>query len=252
MESPTLARVKKTREAFDEKDSAASQIAHDATLKDWEEDGHNSGAHAEACYRRVDAAQVGLCAAIVLESALGGDVSGPRLLSLALTLALAYGLREATARLWYARHYTREHGRETWELDNYAKGEREEMVGLWMFKGLARPDAERVIATLSDYKAFFLAACVALGAALPLCCGGLAAACAPAVAGGAYGASLDGSSPAGAASFATFAAATAALAWTGGWRASFSRLAYTRHALESASVGFACLLLPKLCAALVA
>ena len=208
MESPTLARVKKTREAFDEKDSAASQIAHDATLKDWEEDGHNSGAHAEACYRRVDAAQVGLCAAIVLESALGGDVSRPRLLSLALTLALAYGLREATARLWYARHYTREHGRETWELDNYAKGEREEMVGLWMFKGLARPDAERVIATLSDYKAFFvnlmmteelrmfepaahpgaqcaqLAACVALGAALPLCCGGLAAACAPAVAGG--------------------------------------------------------------------
>jgi hypothetical protein len=145
-----------------------------------------------------------------------------------------------------------------------------------MFKGLARPDAERVIATLSDYKAFFvnlmmteelrmfepaanpgaqcaqLAACVALGAALPLCCGGLAAACAPAVAAGAYGASLDGSSPAGAASFATFAAATAALAWTGGWRASFSRLAYTRHALESASVGFACLLLPKLCAALVA
>ena len=49
-----------------------------------------------------------------------------------------------------------------------------------------------------------------------------------------------------------FAAATAALAWTGGWRASFSRLAYTRHALESASVGFACLLLPKLGAALVA
>ena len=47
-------------------------------------------------------------------------------------------------------------------------------------------------------------------------------------------------------------AATAALAWTGGWRASFSRLAYTRHALESASVGFACLLLPKLGAALVA
>ena len=97
MESPTLARVKKTREAFDEKDSAASQIAHDATLKDWEEDGHNSGAHAEACYRRVDAAQVGLCAAIALESALGGDVSRPRLLSLALTLALAVTLTLAGA-----------------------------------------------------------------------------------------------------------------------------------------------------------
>ena len=77
MESPTLARVKKTREAFDEKDSAASQIAHDATLKDWEEDGHNSGAHAEACYRRVDAAQGRLWIWVRRRAAVGGRVHLP-------------------------------------------------------------------------------------------------------------------------------------------------------------------------------
>ena len=94
--------------------------------------------------------------AIALESGLGVDVDRARLLAVALTVALAYGLREGTTRLWYRRHWDREYGRETWELENYERGEREEMVGLWIFKGLRRSDAEGVIDTLSGYKKFFV------------------------------------------------------------------------------------------------
>ena len=216
--------------------------------------------------------------AIALESGLGVDVDRARLLAVALTVALAYGLREGATRLWYRRHWDREYGRETWELENYERGEREEMVGLWIFKGLRRSDAESVIDTLSGYKKFFvglmmteelrmfepnarelaevavLTALITLGAVGPLLAGGLAAAAGlpgslPGTALGSYGASPDGAAPQLTALFATTALATMALAWTGGWRASFSRLDYTRHALESAAVGFACLLLPQVAAA---
>ena len=43
-------RERKTRDAFASRDSDSSKLAHDQTLKDWEEDGHNAGAHAEAMY----------------------------------------------------------------------------------------------------------------------------------------------------------------------------------------------------------
>ena len=57
---------------------------------------------------------------------------------------------------WYARHYYRERQREEWELENYAQGERAEMVGLWCYKGLTKPDAERCIDLLASYKKFFV------------------------------------------------------------------------------------------------
>lgn len=58
--------------------------------------------------------------------------------------------------MWYRRHYAREYAREKWELENYAKGEKEEMVGLFSFKGLNRDDAKTVVETMSASKDFFV------------------------------------------------------------------------------------------------
>lgn len=58
--------------------------------------------------------------------------------------------------MWYRRHYAREYAREKWELENYEKGEKEEMVSLFTHKGLDRNDAESVIETMSASKDFFV------------------------------------------------------------------------------------------------
>lgn len=65
-------------------------------------------------------------------------------------------LRAGSFEMWYRRHYAREYAREKWELENYEKGEKEEMVGLFTHKGLNRNDAESVIETMSASKEFFV------------------------------------------------------------------------------------------------
>jgi VIT1/CCC1 family predicted Fe2+/Mn2+ transporter len=53
--------------------------------------------------------------------------------------------------------YTRaEHKREKWELDNYPEGEKQEMVELYVARGMTQADAESVIEVMSKYKNFFL------------------------------------------------------------------------------------------------
>ena len=53
--------------------------------------------------------------------------------------------------------YTRaEHKREKWELDNYPEGEKQEMVELYVKRGMTQADAESVIEVMSKYKNFFL------------------------------------------------------------------------------------------------
>ena len=137
--SPALKqRASETRSAFANQDAAASKQAHDETIRDWEEDGHGEGDAAVEVYRRVDALQAGLCLAILLESAFGSSLERKKLVAIGLSLATAHALREWTTQTWYARHYYRERQREEWELENYAQGERAEMVGLWYDLGVPR------------------------------------------------------------------------------------------------------------------
>ena len=260
--SPALKqRASETRSAFANQDAAASKQAHDETIRDWEEDGHGEGDAAVEVYRRVDALQAGLCLAILLESAFGSSLERKKLVAIGLSLATAHALREWTTQTWYARHYYRERQREEWELENYAQGERAEMVGLWCYKGLTKPDAERCIDLLASYKKFFVdlmmteelrmfappsdgarrritgALLVAMGCVLPLLLGG--------VLDSVYGSMLVGAR-ASCSHLVTCGSATSALAFTGAWRASTSRLPEQRHALEAASLGAACYVVPRL------
>ena len=260
--SPALKqRASETRSAFANQDAAASRQAHDETIRDWEEDGHGEGDAAVEVYRRVDALQAGLCLAILLESAFGSSLDRRKLVAIGLSLATAHALREWTTQTWYARHYYRERQREEWELENYAQGERAEMVGLWCYKGLTKPDAERCIDLLASYKKFFVdlmmteelrmfappsdagyrritgALLVAMGCVLPLLLGG--------VLDHMYG-SLNSFPRASCSHLVTCGSATSALAFTGAWRASTSRLPEQRHALEAAMLGAACYVVPRL------
>ena len=244
--SPLQGRFKKAQAAFEDKDAASSRAAHDDTIKAWEEDGHNAGEVAKGQYRRIDAFQTGLCIALVVEAVFGALGDRRRCLVAALVLAGAHGFKRAADGLWYKRHYDREHGRETWELENYEAGERDEMVGLWNHKGLRRDDAEKVIDILATYKAFFVGIMMTeeLGLFAPVADLGREALGAGAcVAAGALAPLLIGSAAEAAGSARPFAVVVAtgaaALGASGAQRAAVSKLDRARHALESAAVGVA-------------
>lgn len=49
-----------------------------------------------------------------------------------------------------------EREREMWEMDNYPEGEVQEMIDIYVDKGMGREDAEKVINTMAKYKDFFV------------------------------------------------------------------------------------------------
>lgn len=90
------------------------------------------------------------------EVGLRREVGRKALFSLGAAGGVASGLRKLSFERWYRRHYQRERAREKWELENYPKGEREEMTGLFTFKGMSAADAEHVVEMMSTYKEFFV------------------------------------------------------------------------------------------------
>jgi DNA damage-binding protein 1 len=49
-----------------------------------------------------------------------------------------------------------EREREMWEMENYPEGEVQEMIDIYVEKGMGREDAEMVVKTMSKYKEFFV------------------------------------------------------------------------------------------------
>eukprot|EP00635_Sarcinochrysidales_sp_CCMP3193_P003214 CAMPEP_0118890738 /NCGR_PEP_ID=MMETSP1166-20130328/1063_1 /TAXON_ID=1104430 /ORGANISM="Chrysoreinhardia sp, Strain CCMP3193" /LENGTH=279 /DNA_ID=CAMNT_0006829359 /DNA_START=62 /DNA_END=901 /DNA_ORIENTATION=- len=138
--------------AYERKDSTASRRAHDAAA-DWEEDGHSCGLKQLCESERLEAAIAGACT-ILVAGASGCERRA--LAAIGVAGGLAAGLQKLSFERWYRRRYSRERARETWELDNYPKGEREEMTGLFTFKGMNQDDAKTVVQTMSEYKEFFV------------------------------------------------------------------------------------------------
>jgi len=143
--------------AFESGDGAASRRVHEATSPEWEEDGHNCGTRHVRESERVEAGIGGACLTLIASATLG-DVAERRFCLTALGLAggLATALQKMSFERWYRRRYQRERAREAWELENFPKGEREEMTGLFAFKGMSAADAETVVTTMSQYKEFFV------------------------------------------------------------------------------------------------
>lgn len=149
-------RSKRAAEAFERSDAEASRHAHDC--KAWEEDGHSCGSRELIENERIEGAIAGVCCTLVATATLSGvDDAWRIVMVLGIVGSCAHGVRHLLWESWYQRHYDREYARETWELENYAQGEKEEMVGLFAYKGLDRTVAETVVAAMSASKMFFVA-----------------------------------------------------------------------------------------------
>ena len=66
--------------------------------------------------------------------------------------AISMGLGDALSEKAELEHVRREHKRENWEMDNNPKGEIEEMVELYLEKGVSEEDARLILSTFSKYK----------------------------------------------------------------------------------------------------
>jgi len=73
-----------------------------------------------------------------------------------VALAVAFALRDFIRYRAEYRHYYRERDREKWELENYPEGEMEEMIELYMAKGMSAEDAKLVVSVMSKYEEFFI------------------------------------------------------------------------------------------------
>ena len=70
--------------------------------------------------------------------------------------AISMGAGEYLSSKSYNAYVRKEMERETWELENYPKGEVDEMIDLFEQRGMSREDAEVVITRMAKYKQFFI------------------------------------------------------------------------------------------------
>ncbi|XXQ35092.1 VIT family [Plasmodiophora brassicae] len=70
--------------------------------------------------------------------------------------AISMGVGDYVSSVAEIEHARTEMARESWELENFPKGEIDEMVELYESKGVQRADAELIINTMAKYKEFFV------------------------------------------------------------------------------------------------
>lgn len=70
--------------------------------------------------------------------------------------ALSMGVGEFLSSKAEAEWILSERSREVWELENYPAGEIQEMIDIYVEKGMSYSDAESVINTMAKYKDFFV------------------------------------------------------------------------------------------------
>jgi len=70
--------------------------------------------------------------------------------------ALSMGVGEFLSSKAESEWILSERKREMWEMDNYPEGEVQEMIDIYVERGMEKNDAEKVIKIMSKYKEFFV------------------------------------------------------------------------------------------------
>ena len=108
----------------------------------------------------------------IIAGSVGANLSPVAMLALGvsnvLADALSMGVGEFLSSRSYNAYVTKEREREEWELQNYPAGEIEEMVELFVARGMSREDAELVIQRMAKYKDFFVDLMMTEELALPV------------------------------------------------------------------------------------
>lgn len=101
-----------------------------------------------------------LTALALITSCAGSGIPWQGILAMGMANILAdafsMGIGEFLSEKGEVEYILQEKEREEWELKNYKKGEIEEMIQLYVRKGMSRVDAEKIIGALSHYDDFFV------------------------------------------------------------------------------------------------
>lgn len=131
--------------AFENNDTEESRRVHLAP-----ELGHNEVTTTRRESMVLKAAMDGIMFALMLEA------SCAKMEAVLLCLSLFVAARRTHDMHVYNMHYERERKREAWELSNYEDGEIEEMVTVYVERGMREADARRMMAIISSYPDVFL------------------------------------------------------------------------------------------------
>jgi VIT1/CCC1 family predicted Fe2+/Mn2+ transporter len=145
------------RQSYTNNDAAASRLYHDTQSAS--EDGHQTGGDA------LKSIIFGGLDGILTSFAIVAGAAGARLKpAVVLTLgvsniladALSMGVGEFLSGKATNEWILQERAREEWELENYPRGEINEMIEIYKRRGVSHDDAALVIGILSKYKDFFV------------------------------------------------------------------------------------------------
>lgn len=145
------------RKAFKETNSEASRNYHDH--RHMYEEPHNSdgGLLKPVIFGGLDGI---LTSFAIVAGAAGGSVSNKVVLILGFSNifadALSMGVGEFLSSKAENEWILNERRREKWEMDNYPEGEVQEMIDIYVKRGMTKTDAENVIMTMSKYTDFFV------------------------------------------------------------------------------------------------
>jgi DNA damage-binding protein 1 len=141
---------------------AASKQYHDSkhtAAKDESEEGHQSegGFLKPVIFGGLDGI---LTSFAIVAGAAGGKLDPSVVLILGFSNifadALSMGVGEFLSSKANNEWILSERAREEWELENYPEGEKNEMIDIYIEKGMSREDAETVVHTMAKYKDFFV------------------------------------------------------------------------------------------------
>lgn len=108
----------------------------------------------------------------IIAGSVGANLSPVAMLALGVSNVLADALSMGAGEFLSSRSYNayvlKEREREEWELQNYPAGEIEEMIELFVARGMSREDAELVIQRMAKYKDFFVDLMMTEELALPV------------------------------------------------------------------------------------
>jgi VIT1/CCC1 family predicted Fe2+/Mn2+ transporter len=94
----------------------------------------------------------------ILAGAVGAHLGPVPILALGVSNVLADALSLGAGEFLSSRSYNaylkKERDREAWELDNFREGEIQEMIELFVARGMSQTDAEEVIKRMARYKVF--------------------------------------------------------------------------------------------------
>lgn len=148
------------RDAYENKDSNASKVAHSVRIPGGKADEHHSAVSDKLksiVYGGLDGI---ITTFAVVSGAAGGGFGVDVILVLGFSNmfadALSMGMGDTLSTKAQNAAVLKERAREQWEFENYREGEILEMVSIYEKKGMSKEDASSVINTMAKYKKFFI------------------------------------------------------------------------------------------------